>query len=370
MHPEVEAPLGMRSAAVSERGRRAVNEDAVLIAALADGRELVAVADGMGGHAAGDIASRRALETLHAEAAAGATLEAAVRAANVAVFEEASRHADRHGMGSTIVALVRRGGRYDVANVGDSRAYRIDGRGVVQLTNDHSFVAEAVRSGQLSAEEAERSRWRNAVTRAVGTERELEVDCFGPFDATDPHTVLLCTDGLYRSLGESQLRELVLRDRDPALVVERLIYAAYQAGADDNISVAMIRFGAAPEGAALSDGAPAGRAPVDGAAPPEGTPAGSATVDGAAPPDDAPAGSATVDGAAPPGPARPAAPALPVEPTRTFTSAGPLLAPSPPRAGRRRRPKHGGILTARRLLLIVLAAVAVTAYIALLRLLL
>lgn len=224
-------------------GRRPVNQDAVLIADLPHGGELVAVADGMGGHAAGEVASRRALEVLQEALAGGAELQDGVLAANVALFDEASIHAEHHGMGSTVVALVRNGTSYVVANVGDSRAYRIDGDGVLQLTQDHSFVAEAVKSGQLTVEEAEKSRWRNAVTRALGTERAVQVDCFGPFDAIAAHTVLLCTDGLYRVLGEADLQELSLRTADPSSAAEALAAAAYDAGADDNISVAVIRFG-------------------------------------------------------------------------------------------------------------------------------
>jgi PPM family protein phosphatase len=242
----MDRPLSERSAAVSDSGPRSLNEDAVLISALPGGGELVAVADGMGGHSAGEVASRRALEVLYAETVAGASIENALTAANSAVLEEAARSPAQHGMGTTVVALVRRDGTYTVANVGDSRAYRIDGNGVRQLTLDHSFVAEAVHSGQLSAEEALKSRWRNAVTRAVGTESELKVDCFGPFDATESHTILLCTDGLYRVIDETQLHHAVLRSQDPWPAVRRLAGAALAAGADDNVSVALIHFGAAP----------------------------------------------------------------------------------------------------------------------------
>jgi protein phosphatase len=240
-----------RAAALSERGRRRLNEDAVLTAVLGDGAELIAVADGMGGYAAGEVASRRALEVLQARLEAGAELEEAVRAANHAVFTEASTHAHREGMGTTLVALLRRGGTYRIANVGDSRAYRIDGGGLRQITVDHSFVAEAVRSGLLSADEAERSRWRNAVTRAVGTDPELdEVDCFGPFDATEPHAVVLCTDGLYRGVGEARLQEAVRSGLAEEELASALVVAAYDAGSEDNISVAVVRFGAEPAASA------------------------------------------------------------------------------------------------------------------------
>src|SRR5262245_48412244 len=127
-------PLIERSSAVSESGRRAVNQDAVLLETLPHGLELAVVADGMGGHAGGEVASQHALKVLRAQVAAGRDLVEAVRKANSAVFQEAHDHPEYLGMGTTIVALLRDGGQYLIANVGDSRAYRIDRSGVQQLT--------------------------------------------------------------------------------------------------------------------------------------------------------------------------------------------------------------------------------------------
>jgi PPM family protein phosphatase len=248
----VPEPLGVRSAAVSECGRRSLNEDAVLVAPLPDGGELVAVADGMGGLAAGDVASQHALRTLHAAVVAGAELQDAVLAANAAVLAEAQRRGVPQGMGTTLVALLRRGDTYHIVNVGDSRAYRVDAAGVRQLTQDHSFLAEAVHSGRLSFEEASRSRWKNAVTRAIGTEPELQVDCLGPFDAGEPHAVVLCTDGLYRAVSEDVLAEAVRRGEDPVGTLDLIMAAALDAGADDNVSAALVRFGAGPLAAAAA----------------------------------------------------------------------------------------------------------------------
>jgi protein phosphatase len=171
----------------------------------------------------------------------------AIRTANAAVLQEAHAQPEYRGMGTTIVALLRQNASYTLANVGDSRAYRIDAGGIRQLTQDHSFVAEAVRSGQLSLEEAEKSRWRNAVTRCVGTEAEVEVDCYGPFDARETHAVLLCTDGVYRALSADVLRSMMVEAADADSAVRAIAGAAYEAGSDDNISVALIGFGAARE---------------------------------------------------------------------------------------------------------------------------
>jgi PPM family protein phosphatase len=238
-----EARLSRHVGAVTGRGRRSVNQDAVMAVAVPGGGELVAVADGMGGHSAGEVASRTALEALRASVQAGAGLDVAVDAANAAVYEEAGALPGREGMGTTLVALLRRGSRYTVANVGDSRAYRIDASGIHQITSDHSFMAEAVGSGELTVEEAGASRWRNAVTRAVGTDRSVDVDCHGPFDAGEPHTLLLCTDGLYRFVDDDVLLRTV-RDSEPADAARDLAAAAYAAGSDDNISVAIVRYGA------------------------------------------------------------------------------------------------------------------------------
>lgn len=243
-----EQPFDTRTASVSERGRRSVNQDAALLTTLADGSELAALADGMGGHSGGAVASALALEALHVALDAGSDLVAAVRAANDAVLLEAGRRTELHGMGTTIVAVLRRGDAYTVANVGDSRAYRIDAASVVQLTQDHSFVAEAIRSGGLSAEEAGRSQWRNAVTRAVGTGASVDVDCFGPFEIDSPHTLLLCTDGLYRAVGDDELQAAVL-DAEPAAAARRLVDAALAGGSDDNVSITLLSVAAATSAA-------------------------------------------------------------------------------------------------------------------------
>jgi PPM family protein phosphatase len=238
-------PFSERGAFLSERGKRRVNQDAVLMIELPDGTELVAVADGMGGQAAGEVASTRAVEVLHTALRDGRDLVAGMQLANAAVLAESSGRPERAGMGTTLVALHRRGASYMVANVGDSRAYRIDSGGIRQLTQDHSFIAEAGQAGGLSLEEAERSPWRHAVTRAIGTEHALKIDCFGPHDAQEPHSVLLCTDGLYRVISDEDLMGAVVTATEPGEAVRALVAAAYRAGSDDNISLAILQFGAA-----------------------------------------------------------------------------------------------------------------------------
>src|SRR5688572_16974246 len=239
-------PLDRRSAFLTDRGRRRENQDAVLVETLPGGAELVVVADGMGGHSGGEIASSHALAALRAALSTDDDLAGAVRVANATVYQEANASTDFQGMGTTLVGLLRRGRHYSVVNVGDSRAYRVDAAGIRQLTEDHSFLADAIRSGQFSLEEAEKSPWRNAVTRSVGTEPELEVDLFGPFDAYEPHAVILCTDGVYRTLSDDDLRRLITEASRPDEAVRAIVAAAYESGSDDNISVALVQFGRRP----------------------------------------------------------------------------------------------------------------------------
>jgi PPM family protein phosphatase len=240
----------------SERGRRSVNQDSAVVYRLSDGRDLVAVADGMGGHAAGEVASRRALEVLCESLEHGLPLGRAVIAANVAIHKEAAENPDLLGMGTTLVALLRDGESYSLANVGDSRAYRVRQVTVEQITEDHNFSAESVREGRLSAEEAARSPWRRALTRAIGTDEEVEVDLFGPLPTDPPHAVLLCTDGVHGVVPDEALLEVINASPHPDDAARLLARAAYEAGSDDNITVALVAFGY-PGNGAYGDGASA-----------------------------------------------------------------------------------------------------------------
>jgi serine/threonine protein phosphatase PrpC len=240
----VETKLKIVAATYTHAGRRRSNQDAVVATKLVRNQFLVAVADGMGGHSAGEVASARALEVLISEMQRGSGLHDAFAAANRVVHAEGAENPVWKGMGTTLVVLFCAGNRYHIANVGDSRAYRVDARSVVQLTADHSFTAEAVREGAMSLEEAATSPWRNALTRAIGTDREVEVDVFGPFSADEAHAVLLCSDGLYKSLEERVFRDYILATENAGAAAESLATLAYRRGSDDNITAAVIEFGA------------------------------------------------------------------------------------------------------------------------------
>lgn len=224
----------------THRGRRETNEDAALIHELDDDRLLVAVADGMGGQAGGAEASRLALDALRRSMENGEGLSDAVRAANADVYERAAARPARNGMGTTLVALLVAPDEYWVANVGDSRAYRVDTDEVRQITDDHSFAAEALARGRLSEEELEDSPWKNALTRAIGTDPQVEADLFGPFSTDPEHSVILCTDGLYRVIGPDRILEAFRASADFERMPKKLTDEAFGAGASDNITVAMV----------------------------------------------------------------------------------------------------------------------------------
>lgn len=239
-----------RSAVTSVQGKRPSNQDAVVDVKLADGRHLVAVADGMGGHRSGEIASAMALEVLVGELSSGLGLQEAIAAANRAVFDEANRDAARAGMGTTLVALLRNKAVYEIANVGDSRAYRIDQHGIHRISTDHSFAEEAATKALMGPEEIARSPWRNALTRSVGTQGTIEVDLFGPYEiAGRPHTIMLCSDGLYRALNDDAAWHHLVGCPDPGTGTRMLAELALRHGSDDNVSVAVIQFEGAPSAA-------------------------------------------------------------------------------------------------------------------------
>lgn len=225
-------------------GRRPYQEDAMFADSLSDGRLLVAVADGMGGHAAGEVASALALETLRDSLEAGKELKEAFRLANEKVHQK-SKEPGKQGMGTTLVAVLFDGDGYLVANVGDSRGYMLSGDGIRMITEDHSFVAEAMKRGQ-SEEEATASQWRDALTRAIGTDAEVEADIFGPFAVEDNTALLLCSDGLYKTLKDQDLKEIFGRSGGPKGACQNLVSSSYERGSDDNITVIIAEFGQVP----------------------------------------------------------------------------------------------------------------------------
>jgi protein phosphatase len=205
---------------------------------------LFAIADGMGGARAGEVAAGIAATALRdgrRNVIGEESLEAVIDEANRRVWERSVADPSTAGMGTTVtVAFVDAADeRIVFGHVGDSRAYRLRGDRLEQITTDHSLVAELVESGVLTPEEAERHPQRSAITRAVGTERAIEVDVF-TVPAEPGDLVLLCSDGLTDMLSEDEIAAVLLEaDRDPAAAADGLVAAANAHGGEDNITVVL-----------------------------------------------------------------------------------------------------------------------------------
>jgi len=237
-------PDDPRLASESIAGQRPYQEDSVLVQELSDGRVLVAVADGMGGHAAGEVASALALETLVEALEDGIGIDKAFVLANERVHEKA-RDPGKHGMGTTLTAALVDDGEFMIANVGDSRGYLLSDKGIRQVTDDHSFVAEAMKRGQSEAQAMD-TPYKDALTRSIGTAAEVEIDVFGPFPVEEDTALLVCSDGLYKALEDENLREIYVESGSPRGAAQTLVASALENGSDDNISVAIAEYGEVP----------------------------------------------------------------------------------------------------------------------------
>jgi serine/threonine protein phosphatase PrpC len=229
-----------RSTAVTDTGRRRLrNEDAFVFEP-----PLFAIADGMGGARAGEVAAgiaAAALKESRQTVTDEASLEAVIEEANRRVWQRSLSDPGTSGMGTTVtVAFVdAREDRVVFGQVGDSRAYRLRGDQLDQVTTDHSLVAELIRSGVLTPEEAERHPQRSAITRAVGTESAIEADVFA-VTAEPGDLYLLCSDGLTDMLGADDIAATILdAERNPAAAGEALVAAANAQGGEDNITVVL-----------------------------------------------------------------------------------------------------------------------------------
>ena len=226
------------SGARTDVGRgRPENEDSILVD---DAGGLWAVADGMGGHRAGEVASATAIETLQDAYRGGQPLDAAVEAANAAVFSKAADDAALRGMGTTLTAVaVEDGHTALLGHVGDSRAYLLRDGAVTQVTDDHSLVEQLVREGRLSPEEAHTHPQRAIITRALGVDAEVEVDTYR-VDLKPGDRLLICSDGLTNMLSDDTIGATLRRYADPQQAADTLVDMANQAGGDDNITVVVL----------------------------------------------------------------------------------------------------------------------------------
>jgi protein phosphatase len=215
------------------------NEDSVYPDSdgTSEGPILVAVADGMGGHAAGEVASRLAIETV---TASDGPIEERVSEANMAVMDAAEQRSDQFGMGTTLTAgEFGPDGTLLVGHVGDSRLYLFRGPNLLQVTTDHSLVAEYVASGAISAEEAQHHPQRNVITRALGIARDVDVDAHS-VNLRPADRVLICSDGLTNMVPNDAIATILSDQPSAQAAGWALIEAANLAGGEDNITVAII----------------------------------------------------------------------------------------------------------------------------------
>ena len=245
----------LRAGAATDVGRlRTTNQDSFVL--LGD-RHLFIVADGMGGHQGGEVASRLAVETLqvaYQDPTADALTEA-IAVANHRIRNEGDADPELRGMGTTVVALALMPEEPDpdgpvddeaelaqhllIANVGDSRGYLFRDGSLAQLTEDHSVVADLVREGRITAEEAEVHPQRNIVTRVLGVYDTVEVDLW-PVDPVAHDRYLLCSDGLFNEVGADQIGSVLRRLEDPDEAAAELVRLANEGGGRDNITVVIV----------------------------------------------------------------------------------------------------------------------------------
>ncbi len=227
--------------------RRKLNQDFVYTSEEPVGHlpNLFVVADGMGGHKAGDYASKLAVTTMVEEIAGSdetipeKLLGRAIETANGKVRESAERMPELEGMGTTVVAASCDGDTLSIANVGDSRLYIVSGHEIRQITRDHSWVEEMVRRGGLGRDEARNHPDKNIITRAVGAEDTIKADFFS-VKLKEGDLILMCTDGLTNMLEDEEIRMILDGARDIVEKAEELVRRANENGGMDNISVILI----------------------------------------------------------------------------------------------------------------------------------
>ncbi|MCI8597135.1 MAG: Stp1/IreP family PP2C-type Ser/Thr phosphatase [Lachnospiraceae bacterium] len=228
---------------------RDINQDYIFVSEKPVGNlpNLFLVADGMGGHKAGDLASEYTVSMIREAVEKSMRniplqiLKGAFQYANQKLIEKAGESSAYTGMGTTLVAATVVGEMVYVVNVGDSRLYKV-GRNIEQITQDHSLVEEMVRLGEISREQAMNHPEKNIITRAIGVEKEVEPDYF-TISLEQGECLLLCSDGLSNMIEDSQIKEILDRRADLRSATKELVYTANQNGGRDNIAVVLVEQG-------------------------------------------------------------------------------------------------------------------------------
>lgn len=230
---------------------RSVNQDAYYVPVK--GEQFCVIADGMGGHRAGEVASALAVQRFSevlklAQRPDEERMRLAVKEANKAVYEAAMADAQRHGMGTTLTAVWFDEDQVMLSHIGDSRAYLLRNRALMQLTRDHSLVGELLEHGEITPSEARVHPHRNMITRAVGTGKQVKADLV-KIDYRPQDIWLLCTDGLSNFLTNPEMAEILARPIDYQAKVDRLIELSLARGGSDNITAVIVVGEDEPKGA-------------------------------------------------------------------------------------------------------------------------
>ena len=239
---------------LTNKGRlRELNEDNFIICGFDDGKPkgIAVLADGMGGHNAGEVASAKAAELIALdlvgrldepdERKVNQNMASAIDFANSEIYRMSLHNREQAGMGTTLVVSLVKDGKVKIANIGDSRAYVVTEKKIRKITVDHSVVEELVKSGSITPEEARNHPDKNIITRAVGTEEYVDAD-FYEYSPVGGETILMCSDGLYEMVTDKEIRNIVNKYEDLKEAVKALIDAANGNGGVDNITVVALRF--------------------------------------------------------------------------------------------------------------------------------
>lgn len=243
----------MKFAVKSDKGLvRNINEDSYNIIAGHTGIPAAfIIADGMGGHNSGEIASRMAVdlvsnhimqfpEKISSEENISEAIEDMVQKANVSIHEMSREQGANFGMGTTFIVAVICGKKLFIGHVGDSRVYLARNGGIARITTDHSFIEELIKNGSLKREEAGNHPRKNMLTRALGCFEEILIDTYS-CDVLENDTFILCTDGLTNMLGENEINDIVQKAGEPDDICNKLVSRANEYGGEDNITVIALK---------------------------------------------------------------------------------------------------------------------------------
>ncbi|ASB60844.1 protein phosphatase [Bacillus sp. A053] len=241
----------MLTALKTDTGKiRQHNEDDAGIFKGKDEFVLAVVADGMGGHLAGDVASKMAVKAMGEKWNKAETIPQApsecekwlieqILSVNSKIYDHAQAHEECQGMGTTIVCALFTGKTVSVAHIGDSRCYLLQDEDFIQVTEDHSLVNELVRTGEISREDAEHHPRKNVLTKALGTDQSVSIDTRS-FDIEPGDKLLLCSDGLTNKVEGTELKDILQSDSAPQEKVNLLVDKANQNGGEDNITAVLL----------------------------------------------------------------------------------------------------------------------------------